>query len=1062
MRKALLIKSIKLNSLPARLVGFWDNWAATVVAVFGSLLLFFINVPPLLPRVPQLYLVILGLLFVVHKKKDLICALTLSSAFSFYYLSSPTGIFILDSTTTNRLIAYFAVAPVVVLVVLKLKSRVLALEDQALQLAFKDTRQKLEHASLQLEAVFTNMVDGITVQSPEGRLTYVNTTAAVMSGFRSAAEMLAFPPEKLEEKYEMMDESRNKITFHDLPGRKAASLKTTEEKVIGFKLKPGGKERWSQVRSKAVLDGKGRLLMVINMLRDITTEKEAREKLEQKAVREKFLAEAGQILSSSLNYQETLAQIARLAVAKLADWAAVDMADGPDKIIRLAVAHQDPEKVKWAYKIQKEFPFDPKAPTGLAKVLRTGEPEFYPVVTMDLIRAATRDERVLRLIEDLGGISATMVVPLKIQSQTIGAISFTNTESGKYYTGEDLELAEELARRASLAVQNSRLYELARQTADKERQQRILMDTLINNAPVGFIFLNRDLKYLLINKFAAKIYGSPPEAHIGKKIFDLYPSYRSQLEPIIKRVLEKNESVVNLEVTGEIPSEPGVKRYWNVNYYPVPDPGGQTMGVGVTFEEITERIRSQNEIIFHAFSDPLTLLPNRKRFQEIVGPALEKARDAKSKLGLMFIDMDRLKDINDSLGHHTGDDIIKEAAARIKKALPETDSLFRWGGDEFVVLAENAQLNYDLERRARDILSALSSEVRLGGHSLHVSASIGIAVFPADGQDAASLQRNADTALYRAKDFGKNQFQFYAPAMNVGAADKLKLENELRKALDKNEIILHYQPILDVKSKAISSVEALIRWQHPDQGLLMPEKFVGLAEELGIINELGNWTLRAACADLVTLEKEGFLLSANLNVSARQFMDEGLVERILGTLREFGLPPEALELEITESLAMQNLDRSQSILDELQKAGVNITIDDFGTGYSSFNYLKRFPISSIKIDKAFVRHCITDGQDTSIIKAITSMGKNLNLRVVAEGVDTEMQLGLLESLGADAVQGYYISKPLSLPGLLEFLKARQASRNLPGAWPMGKARKPVPETAAPKNRTDSSAAGSRP
>jgi EAL domain-containing protein (putative c-di-GMP-specific phosphodiesterase class I) len=343
------------------------------------------------------------------------------------------------------------------------------------------------------------------------------------------------------------------------------------------------------------------------------------------------------------------------------------------------------------------------------------------------------------------------------------------------------------------------------------------------------------------------------------------------------------------------------------------------------------------------------------------------------------------------------------------------------------------------------ILASLEPIMRIGSHTVHVTGSLGIALFPADGEDIATLQKNADVALYKAKDAGKNRCLLYHQAMNFQASEQLVLENGLRQALQRNEFRVFYQPVLDLKTGVIVGVESLLRWHHPAMGLLSPLKFIPLAEEIGLIVPLGKWVIRRTLQDMLWLRQRGWQLSAAINVSSRQFTDGTFVETVLEAVKKSGLPPDSLELELTESMAMENLEHTKNILRTFSAYGIGITVDDFGTGYSSLNYLKRFPIQKLKIDKTFVRHCITDEHDTSIIKAIISMAKSLNLKIIAEGVDSETQLNLLRSLGCDGIQGYYVSRPLTRSELAAFLESRlPAAKALPAPF----AREPAAGPAA--------------
>lgn len=472
-------------------------------------------------------------------------------------------------------------------------------------------------------------------------------------------------------------------------------------------------------------------------------------------------------------------------------------------------------------------------------------------------------------------------------------------------------------------------------------------------------------------------------------------------------------------------SEQPTTRWFNVLRQPLKNAQGEITGVITFSSDITsvveERHESERELFLRAHTDALTQLPNRKAFEEDLARTLEKAAAERVKFAVLFMDIDRLKTINDTLGHTAGDIVLVESATRIRDELQAGECVFRWAGDEFVLLFPGISSTHAVSKRAERILKVFEPPMRVHEQMLHVTASIGIAIFPADGVDSRSLQKNADAALYRSKESGKNKFMLYNQSMNMGASQELELEHALRRAVGRGEFEIYYQPIFDLKQKNITSVEALLRWRHEVLGRIPPSRFIPLAEELGLIDEIGRFALDTVCNDISFLDNLGMgHLKFSLNISARQFNDEQLVAKFHSRLMEGNCSPSRFEMEITESVAMENSNRTRRQLEELQQLGFGVTIDDFGTGYSSLNYLKRFPIQKLKIDKGFVRHCLTDEQDTSIIKAIISMAKSLKLSVVAEGVDTEAQLNLLASLGCDAVQGYFISRPLARGELLAF------------------------------------------
>jgi len=430
--------------------------------------------------------------------------------------------------------------------------------------------------------------------------------------------------------------------------------------------------------------------------------------------------------------------------------------------------------------------------------------------------------------------------------------------------------------------------------------------------------------------------------------------------------------------------------------------------------DITERRVAEERVRYLAYYDALTGLPNRTLLQDRLANALAGAHRQKHKVAILFLDLDRFKNVNDSLGHSVGDLLLQDAAERLKTWAREQDTVSRVGGDEFVIVLPSITEVADAAVAAQRIMRAMTAEYVLKGRSLGINCSIGISIYPEHGTDSETLIKNADAAMYWAKENGRGRFRFFTDEMNAQAVERLTLENSLRLALEKGQLFLMYQPQMDIATGRITGLEALLRWQHPDLGLVPPEKFIRIAENSGLIVPIGEWVLRTACRQARKWQDEGLpAVSLAVNVSAVQFRQEGFCELIGKVLHETGLAPQYLELELTESLLLANADVMLSIVQELKAMGLTLAIDDFGTGYSSFSYLRQFRVSKFKIDRSFIRDVAVNPDDAAITAAIISIAKSLRLKVIAEGVENEAQMSFLRAHQCDEIQGYYFSKPLA-------------------------------------------------
>jgi len=458
-------------------------------------------------------------------------------------------------------------------------------------------------------------------------------------------------------------------------------------------------------------------------------------------------------------------------------------------------------------------------------------------------------------------------------------------------------------------------------------------------------------------------------------------------------------------------------------------PGLLILGTALSMRILQQRRRADDRVRHIAFHDDLTSLPNRLMLIQRLDQALSRHRRAGSQLAILFIDLDRFKVINDSLGREVGDVLLRQVADRLRSQSREGDTVARMGGDEFVVLVENQENLQDISACARRLVEHLSTPYLLGNKDCHVTLSIGISVFPSDGSDSQALLKAADVAKYRAKQMGRNNFQYYLPTMNVHTVERLELESDLSHALERGEFLLYYQPKVEIKTGRITGTEALLRWNHPRRGLVPPMDFIPLAEETGLIVPIGEWVLATACAQNKLWQDQGLTkLGIAVNLSARQFGDSQLLHKLTRIIQASGIDPSSLELEITESVVMSHGESAVAVLEQLKSLGVQIAIDDFGTGYSSLGYLKRFPIDTIKVDRSFIRDIPADSGDMKIARAIIAMAHALRLKVVAEGVENAEQLKFLRVQHCDAAQGFFLYRPLPADGVVDVLKINRLDR----------------------------------
>jgi diguanylate cyclase (GGDEF)-like protein/PAS domain S-box-containing protein len=558
-------------------------------------------------------------------------------------------------------------------------------------------------------------------------------------------------------------------------------------------------------------------------------------------------------------------------------------------------------------------------------------------------------------------------------------------------------------------------------SARKDAEQSLrLAATAFENSHEGILIADKDQRIILVNRALSEITGYAPEEVLGNRPQDLYHSmqnpalFRSILDALDKHNHWQGELWGRHRSGRDFP--------FLLSITVVRDDHDEIINYIANLTDISERKAAVDRMQHMIEHDPLTGLPNRILLLDRLRQAIAAAQRNGTKVAVLFLDLDRFKNINDSFGHHVGDKLLQTVAERLRKCVRNFDTVSRLGGDEFVVMLADVGDGEPTAHIAENILNAINVPYSIDGNEFNISTCIGIASFPDDSKDSDALLKNADLAMYHAKDNGANSYQFFDDDMNTRMIERITLENNLRSALARDEFILHYQPQLNIASAHTVGAEALIRWQHPTLGLVFPDRFIRVAEECGMIVPIGDWVLRTACRQAKTWQAFGRPIVVAVNLSVAQFYQKDLVQRVTDALQAAELDPQYLELEITESILMDEEKPAIDTLHALKQMGVKIAIDDFGTGYSSLSYLKHIPIDKLKIDQSFVHDIHVDVEDAAIINAIIVMAKGLHLKVIAEGVETREQVRFLQAHGCDEYQGHYSSTALQPQAFLDFLE----------------------------------------
>ena len=850
----------------------------------------------------------------------------------------------------------------------------------AVRLAIDRSRQResARATALRLRTIFENAPIGLYRITPDGTILEANPALVQIAGCPDVGTLLThnasefFVSQRDYREWSKRLEAERTLQAFEGPGRQL-----------------NGRRIWVRNSACAVADESGRISHYEGALEDITEQHRAQEEAQ-------LLLAVALAMANAEDFSSALLVVLReVCLATGWDLGQVWLPRADGAVLECAsVWYATEPQLKSFHAACIRFSPTPQAPGLLGRTWTTRRPVWIADVAADA--TFSRADAAAK-----AGMRAAVGIPVLAVNEVVAILEFFMREP----RAEDPRLIEVVFAAAS------QLGPLVRRKRAEEalRAREMHLRAVIETQPecVKVVAADGSLKEMNAAGLAM-IEADDLQQLRGKSLANLIaPEHRATFIAFMDSVARGNKGSLEFEAIGL----KGTRRWLESHAVPMTEENGERVVLAVT-RDVTERKRAQAQLAFLAQHDPLTGLPNRALYTDRLEQAMIEADRHQRLVGVVFLDLDRFKNVNDTLGHDAGDALLKAASERLIGAVRKGDTVARLSGDEFTLVLADMSHAEDAARVAQKILEVFEAPFHIGGRELYLTVSLGVTLYPTDGSNSQELLRNADIAMYRAKEAGRNSYAFYAVEMTNRAVEQLALESALREAIARDELRVHYQPIVNCADNAVISVEALVRWQHSTRGLVAPLEFIPLAEETGMILPIGEWVLHTACAQARQWLRQHPDMHLAVNISARQFRQENLVQAIRRVLEQTGFPPQNLEFEITESVLLQHEERVMRTLRELSDLGIALSMDDFGTGYSSLSYLKRFPIRVLKIDRSFTRDIPADADDTAIASAIITMAHALGLRVVAEGVETPEQLEFLRVRACDALQGYYFSRPV--------------------------------------------------